>query len=462
MKRNFPYTVLSFFFFACCLGGAIHQRYLLTPAFAQSREVDAFASARASYLRLAKSDPQVTDLKRWDRAASDLLIFSRDYPDTDYTAKALFLLARLHEFTYRKRALQSGLSQSLYFYRKLAQEFPSHSLADDALLYFGDLQLKGKENKKVAEESFERIIEYYPRGDMHKKARARLGLKSGESLAQFRKNREKLAPIAEPAESEKKSESSGRLFGWLIGDSKASSEGEDVYSRKATRSRPVIVIDPGHGGEEDGAIGVDGVKEKDVVLEISLMLEKLLQERLRAETILTRRKDVHIPLADRTTLANDKNADLFISVHANASVYKTARGVETYYLDNTNDKSSLKLAERENASFAKGNVDDLSFILSDLIQNAKVDESITLAHYVQDALFGTLSRYYQGVKDLGVKRAPFYVLVGAHMPCVLVEVSFLDHPVEGRRLVTRRYKKLVATALFDGIRVFFEGADRDE
>lgn len=430
----------------------------LADSDAQSREAQAFATARANYLRLAKLDPQVSDLARWDRAASDLLIFTREFPNTDYTAKALYLLARLHEFTFRKRELQSGLSQSIYFYSRLATQFPQHSLADDAILFLGDLQKEGRADTSAAEEAYTRIIEYYPRGDMYQKARERLGMQAGESLGAFRSRIAVSADSKQELATNKREEAESRgIFSWILGDSSVGKDGVEVYSKKPARARPVIVIDPGHGGEEDGAIGVDGVKEKDVVLEISLMLEEMLKQRLRADTVLTRREDIHVPLAERTGLANEKNADLFISVHANASVYKTARGVETYYLDNTNDRSSLKLAKRENAAFAAGDIDDLSFILSDLIQNAKLDESITLAHYLQDQLSDTLGKYYKGVKNLGVKKAPFYVLVGAHMPCVLVEVSFLDHPVEGRRLITRRYKQLVATALFDGIRLFFEG-----
>ena len=216
------------------------------------------------------------------------------------------------------------------------------------------------------------------------------------------------------------------------------------------------MIDPGHGGTELGAIGGKGFYEKDVVLNISLMLDEFLRERLRVRTVLTRARDTHIPLADRTKLANHEKADLFVSVHANASEYKTAKGIETYYLDNTNDKSSLKLARRENKSLEIPKGTDLSFMISDLIQNAKLDESISLAHYVQDELYGSLARYFEGVKDLGVKKAPFFVLVGAHMPCVLVEVSFIDHPVEGKRLRSRRYQKLVAMGIYQGIRNFFE------
>lgn len=242
----------------------------------------------------------------------------------------------------------------------------------------------------------------------------------------------------------------------------------DSFSRGALRSErlaesfskskkiPLIVIDPGHGGVEEGAKGVNGILEKDVVLEISKKMDTLLRNELGVNTLLTRKSDLDIPLEQRTKMANDNGADLFISVHANASLTKQAQGIETYYLDNTDDKSSLKLAKRENTTQTGGGLDDLSFIISDLIQNAKLDESISLAHHIQNALHSHLSREYEGVKNLGVKKAPFYVLVGAHMPCVLVEVSFIDHPKEGKLLTSSRYQKVIAWALVDGVRSFLE------
>lgn len=233
------------------------------------------------------------------------------------------------------------------------------------------------------------------------------------------------------------------------------SKAGDTAAASEKTSSPLIVIDPGHGGSELGAEGVDKVLEKDVVLNIAEELSSMLEQRLRARTLLTRKGDLTLSLAERTKIANDAGADLFISIHANASDYKTVYGLETYYLDNTNDKSSLKLAERENASLDKS-LDELSLMFSDLIQGAKMQESISFAHYLQRHLVGNLSLYYEGVKDLGVKKAPFYVLVGAHMPCVLVEVSFIDHPVEGARLITKRYQRLVAQGLYQGIKSYFE------
>lgn len=243
------------------------------------------------------------------------------------------------------------------------------------------------------------------------------------------------------------------LFGHVAA---AENTGRSVYVRPTEKSAPLIVIDPGHGGMDDlGGIGVGGIFEKDVALQISFYLEEFLQARLRAKTLLTRRTDIGMELERRTQFANDNQADLFISIHTNASPRRNAVGMETYYLDNTNDKASLRLAERENQGLRFPGT-DLGFILSDLIQNAKLDESITLAHHIQNALVRTVGAVHSDVRDLGVKKAPFYVLVGAHMPCVLVETSFIDHPVEGRRLGERRYQRLLAEALFRGVKRYYE------
>ena len=277
-----------------------------------------------------------------------------------------------------------------------------------------------------------------------------------------RLSRERKPELLKPEQPSLKQEAPKRGFWDKIWNRKTSAEKAGVVERKkrfevSDPNAPLIVIDPGHGGEDLGAEASDGTPEKEVVLNISFYLDELLRERLGVRTLLTRARDVFIPLPERAQMANAKGADLFISIHANASRYKSASGIETYYLDNTNDKSSLKLAKRENASIKFGGQnDDLSFILSDLIQNAKLDDSISLAHHLQRQLYKTVKRYYPGVKNLGVKKAPFYVLVGAHMPCVLTEVSFIDHPKEGARLLTVRYQKLIAEAIYRGLRSYLE------
>ena len=210
-----------------------------------------------------------------------------------------------------------------------------------------------------------------------------------------------------------------------------------------------IVIDPGHGGNDPGAIGRGGLKEKDVVLRIGRMLRDKLKKK-GFQVFMTREDDTFIPLEERTAFANTKEADLFVSIHANASPKRSASGIETYFLNLTTDEEAMRVAARENATSGK-KMSDLQFILFDLMQTSKINESSKLASMVQRSLVSTVKRRYRGVNDLGVKQAPFYVLIGANMPSILVEVSFISNPREERRLRSRRYLECLADGIMKGI-----------
>ena len=214
-----------------------------------------------------------------------------------------------------------------------------------------------------------------------------------------------------------------------------------------------IVLDPGHGGKDPGAIGVDGVAEKDIVLKVAKKLAAKLRKDLGVQVVLTRKDDRFVSLEDRTAIANAEDADLFISLHMNASPNSEAKGVETYYLDNTTDEASMRLAARENST-SRRNVSDLQFILSDMTQNMKLEDSVTLAHRLHDSLVGSMSQKSGEVKDLGVKTALFYVLVGARMPSVLLEMFFITNKNEGRAMRQEDYQDAVVDSLFDGIQKY--------
>lgn len=217
-----------------------------------------------------------------------------------------------------------------------------------------------------------------------------------------------------------------------------------------------IVIDPGHGGADPGALGPRGLREKDVVLGLALELAELLRDRLRCEVKLTRSDDRFLTLEERTAIANAFGADLFISLHANASRSKGANGVETYYLERSSDRAARRLAAQENASGEAG-LSEIEHILADLLLTSKVRESRRLAAALQGALVSGLSEHYGRVKSLGVKKAPFYVLTGAIMPAVLVETAFITHAEESRRLADPRYRKRTAEALVRGVEAFANG-----
>jgi N-acetylmuramoyl-L-alanine amidase len=215
-----------------------------------------------------------------------------------------------------------------------------------------------------------------------------------------------------------------------------------------------IVLDPGHGGTDPGTHGVDGVYEKDVTLVIAKRLKRRLEEGLGAQVLLTRDRDVTRSLAQRTAFANASNADVFISIHTNADASGELHGIETYTLNNTNDRAAIRLAKMENGPGVRTGRGDLSFILSDMVQSGKEEESIALANRLQQRLISRLRGRYPDVRSLGVKKGPFYVLVGAYMPCVLVETSFLSHPVEGRRLASSEYQSEIVEGLYLGMAEF--------
>ena len=230
-------------------------------------------------------------------------------------------------------------------------------------------------------------------------------------------------------------------------------EGQPLQKSNTDTIR-TIVIDPGHGGKDPGATGKHGLMEKDIVLDVGLRLQRLVRDKLGAKVIMTRDEDVFIPLEERTAIANAKGADLFISVHANSSRKAGTRGVETYLLGKASDKNAMDTALRENSAGRKPS-DDLQLILTDLLTTAKKDESLRLAHYVQSNIIDRLEPGYKAV-NLGVKQAPFFVLVHASMPSILAEISFISNPAEERLLSEGEYRQEIAEAIFEGIRRYVQ------
>ena len=223
-----------------------------------------------------------------------------------------------------------------------------------------------------------------------------------------------------------------------------------------------IVIDAGHGGHDPGAVGPQKLYEKDVVLDVALKVRKFLMKDAQNEVFLTRETDVFIPLEQRTAFANRKNADLFVSIHANASPNRMAKGIETYLLNWTDDEEANKVAARENKiSLRKMKAlnkqfDILDVIKTDLMRENKRDESLKLANYLQKSLISNIEDSNKHVRDLGVKQALFYVLFGASMPSVLAEISFISNPDEEKLLSKESYKTDIAKSIVDGINAYFK------
>jgi len=211
-----------------------------------------------------------------------------------------------------------------------------------------------------------------------------------------------------------------------------------------------IVIDPGHGGKDPGTYYKGGIKEKNIVLNLAKALARKVEKKLGCEAILTRNKDAFVSLERRTAFANVKKADLFISLHINAHKQKGVRGLETYFLNMATDARAVMVAARENATSEK-NISDLQTILNDLMLNTKISESSKLAHEVQKGIMGNVKKRYKKVRNLGVKQAPFYVLIGAEMPAVLVETGFITNPTERKRLLSKKYLDSLADGITAGI-----------
>ncbi len=228
------------------------------------------------------------------------------------------------------------------------------------------------------------------------------------------------------------------------------SDGEATLMRALGLKIGRIVIDAGHGGHDSGTLGAGGIEEKDVVLDVALRLGKLLHDRLGAEIVYTRADDTFIPLETRTAIANKAQADLFISVHANSSQDESARGVEVYYLNFTSDPEAMEVASRENAVSTQS-VHQLSDLVKKIALKDKIDESRELAEDVDQSLYGGLEKGNGGLKNRGVKKAPFVVLIGANMPSILAEISFVTNPTDAEELRRPEYRERVAESLYTGV-----------
>lgn len=215
-----------------------------------------------------------------------------------------------------------------------------------------------------------------------------------------------------------------------------------------------VVIDPGHGGKDTGTIGPTGLREKDLVLAVSLQLKELLETRLGIEVILTRDNDRFIPLEERTAIANQLGADLFVSVHANASRNRKVSGIETYVLDFATNDAEREIASRENAS-SQRNIRDLEDLLKKIALEDYNQESRDLAHVVQNELVSGLTDQRPNQRNRGVKQAPFIVLIGSNMPCILTEIGFISNPSDEKYFKGDEARKLVAEALYKGIEAYF-------
>jgi N-acetylmuramoyl-L-alanine amidase len=233
-------------------------------------------------------------------------------------------------------------------------------------------------------------------------------------------------------------------------------DGQSTLTRTLGLKIGRIVIDPGHGGHDTGTIGPTGLMEKDLCLDVALRLGKIIEQRLPgADVVYTRSDDTFVPLEERTNIANQAKADLFISIHANSSRDHAARGIETYYLNLKGSAEAMEVAARENASSQEG-VHDLQNLVMKIAKTEKIDESKELAEDIQDSLAKRIQKTSKPVKNRGVRKAPFVVLIGADMPSILTEISFLSNPADEQMLKKPEQRQKVAEGLYQGVVSYLE------
>ena len=255
--------------------------------------------------------------------------------------------------------------------------------------------------------------------------------------------------LAAPSSPAATTLSSSKVIG-IAAPAKKDSAGDRSLVRVFGLKMGKVVIDAGHGGHDTGTIGPNGLMEKDLVLDVALRLGALITQQLGAQVVYTRSDDTFIPLEQRTKVANNEKADLFISIHANSSPEPSASGVETYFFNLTSDKSGLDLATRENATSASS-ISDLNDMLHRAVLQAKLEESREFAQSVQNSLWVCSVKMDNHSRDRGVRQAPFVVLIGATMPSILAEIGFVSNPHDEKMLQRGDERERIAQALFKGV-----------
>lgn len=387
---------------------------------------------RAEYIRLRNIDPtgdSPAQNEDWEVLSKRLDVAIASQGDNAesfrYRIYAADVHLRLWRYTRRDRHIESA-ARVLEPVLRTGSPTPE---VYDALVLRGDIALSAEGAPDRARQFYERAVKSATQGGV--RARERLQGIRNDTFSSFIPSPDMEVP---------------RLLGRR-------------FSRRRAAVR-TVVIDPGHGGDDPGAVGVRGLQEKDVTLDIARRIESILSGSYGVRVVLTRPDDTFTPLARRTAYANRRQADAFVSLHLNATPSHTLSGLETYYLDNTDDAASRKLAERENGLTEGAGLDDITFILSDLIQSGKMEDSVRLSRMLdRHVLERALGGYSKG-RSLGVKNAPFFVLVGAHMPCSLIELFFIDHPGDGAKLADERFRQLLAEGVAKGIKRFLDDGQK--
>lgn len=463
---------------------------------------DLYFIAQKSYYKFKESPENQKFRHNWEKVIQKFSNVLEKYPQSPQAYKAVFTMARLYEGLNAISKNRKDLDQALYYYKRVAQDFSPGSLTDDALFASAEIY-RDKSNISSASGIYKSIFEKFPNGDQASKAKLQyaklasllpvqkpkssIQKSSKQTIPEILKELEALSKDikAEDARHTKLVKPVHRVKpvikavkpvpvkkAIVVAKPKvfpkapikkpifSKRKGGHLYmppSGKVGSSAPLIVVDAGHGGKDQGAKSAKGIHEKDVNLIIAKHVKTILVNRFKYPVVMTRNNDTFIPLKERSEIANKRNAGLFVSIHANAAERKAAHGVETYFLGTSNNDRALATAARENGELVKSVKDDqVQEILASLITTTKINDSSRLAGTVQENLFQSSRKKYRGLKNLGVKEGPFYVLHGADMPSILVEVGFLTNRKEASMLSKPDYLYRLASSIAEGIHKYLQ------
>jgi N-acetylmuramoyl-L-alanine amidase len=455
-----------------------------------------YYQAKKSYYKLMGSVEKQKFRHQWEKVIQAFSKVQARFPKSRQAYKAVYTIGRLYEGLNGVSKNSKDLDQALRYYKKVSQDFSPGTLTDDALYESAEIY-RDKKDFPSAAGIFKTIFEKYPRGDQANKARQQYKKLASIPVHKKKEKVSQLSPttkkpvvlgkekkpeavkhvrVSTPANKKpvtlrkkKKSEPVAVKQAKVTPPAKKKpvkrkilGKGKRGYlyapaSGKARHSSPLIVVDAGHGGKDQGAKSARGAHEKDVNLTISRHVKTILVNRFKYRVVMTRKNDTFIPLKERSEIANNRNADLFVSIHANAAKRKSAHGIETYFLGTSNNDRALATAARENGELVHSVKDDqVQEILASLITTTKINDSSRLAGTVQENLFRSSRKKFRELKNLGVKEGPFYVLHGADMPSILVEVGFLTNPKEARMLSKSDYLYRLASSIAEGIHKYLQ------
>lgn len=395
------------------------------PLFADA-SLDAYQKARECYVDL-KANPEAQKLRQnWETCIREFDQVSKKYSRQVKGPDAQYSLGKLYEELAGASKNQADWLKAIKEYETFASRYSRNSMADDAYFASAKIHWEKFNHKREAKGNLLKVIKFYKTGDRAGEAGKYLDLVEKGIVPKS----EMIPMQVSPAES-----------------SRAVVKAEEKF---------VVVIDPGHGGTDTGAIGPKGTKEKNITLSLSKQLaDQISRELPNTKVYLTRTFDKTLTLDDRVNFANTKNADFFISIHANASNSKKQHGIQTYFLNNASDDASARLAAQENKNSGK-NLSDLDKIISTMVQNASTVESREFGRVVHKSLVSGLSRNYSGVVDQKLRSALFYVLVGVKCPSILVETSYISNPKEENLLKNKKYQAEIANSVADGVEQYIK------